>query len=437
MKNTEEDIKQKIIMPFLKTLGFEDDELQFEQSFSLKLGRYTVRVDTSKQIETASPRLDILVKRQGHNLFVVEAKTDENALTDEDRDQAISYARLVHPMAHLAVVTNGKEFKIYKVGDKSEIDKNKTKMLGYKIDQEMEVIYGEALEYFIGYSEENVQVFCNAQVDEGMKTLLGSRENRDRKFIPELFVPSRKLDKNVEDFLASVKPVFALIGESGSGKTCAMCGSARAKIKNSPVLFYRAINLTEGITKSIANDFNWTFSSYFDDIALFKRLNKLFNSKKIIIFIDGVDEWQQQNKVELLGDFAVKCRNGNFKLIISCKSGQWDKYLNRAGTPTSLSEELFLTDEKMKGYLVESFDEEEFHELIMKYRAFYDFNGLFESSVLDECRRSPFLLRVFFEVAQKTKCTNLTFGVIDFYHEYFKAVIERIPEDKDKALHTT
>ena len=163
----------------------------------------------------------------------------------------------------------------------------------------------------------------------------------------------------------------------------------------------------------------------------------MFKSKKIIIFIDGVDEWQQQNKVELLGDFAVKSRNGNFKLVISCKSGQWDRYLNRAGIPSLLSEEIFLTDEKMKGYLVESFDDEEFHELIKKYRAFYDFKGLFESSVLDECRRSPFLLRVFFEVALKTRCTNLTFGVIDFYHEYFRAVTERIPEDKDKALHTT
>ena len=65
MKNTEEDIKQKVVMPFLKSLGFEDNELEFEKSFFLRIGKFTTRVDTEEQIKTAQPRLDILVKRNG------------------------------------------------------------------------------------------------------------------------------------------------------------------------------------------------------------------------------------------------------------------------------------------------------------------------------------------------------------------------------------
>ena len=34
-------------------------------------------------------------------------------MTDEDRDQAVSYARLVHPIAPYAIITNAKETKIY------------------------------------------------------------------------------------------------------------------------------------------------------------------------------------------------------------------------------------------------------------------------------------------------------------------------------------
>ncbi len=162
MEHTEEDIKQKVIMPFIKSLGFDESELEFEKSFSLHLGRYAVRIDTEKQIKEAHPRLDILVKRDGRNLFVIEAKTDFKDLTDDDKEQAISYARLVHPMAPLAITTNGKDHRIYKVGDKTEIEKDKTQIIGYRIGEDLEKIYDEAFEYFIGYSFENVKIFCDA-----------------------------------------------------------------------------------------------------------------------------------------------------------------------------------------------------------------------------------------------------------------------------------
>jgi hypothetical protein len=80
-------------------LGFESHELSFENSFPIRLGRFTARVDTQKQITTASPRLDILVKHNGTNLFVIEVKNDSINLGDDDKEHAINYARIVHPMA--------------------------------------------------------------------------------------------------------------------------------------------------------------------------------------------------------------------------------------------------------------------------------------------------------------------------------------------------
>ena len=76
--------------------------------------------------------MDILVKRN-EKVFVIEVKTDCKDLTEDDKDQAISYAQLVIPMARLAIVTNGKDNRIYKVGDKSEIEKDKAKILAYKL----------------------------------------------------------------------------------------------------------------------------------------------------------------------------------------------------------------------------------------------------------------------------------------------------------------
>ena len=215
-----------------------------------------------------------------------------------------------------------------------------------------------------------------------------------------------------------------------------MCGLAFDLITQYPVLFYRALNLTEGLTKSIANDFNWEFSTYYDDIRLFKRLDKLFRNRKILIFIDGIDEWMLPNKVEVVGDFASKIRNKNLKLVISCKSGQWDRFLTYRGIPTFLSEEVFALNEN-KGYLIEPFDDQEFYTLVAKYRQFYDFKGVFESDVLEECKKSPFLLRVFFEAAHRTKLPHLTFSIKEFYDEYYEAVIERIPDNSREVAENT
>jgi hypothetical protein len=182
MGSTEEDIKLKVVYPLLRQLGFGDDELEFEESFLLRLGLFTYKVETKKQVETARSRLDILAKRDGRNLFIIEVKTDSKALTDDDRDQAVSYARLVHPMAPVAIVTNGKETKIYYTVDKNEIHPNKIDILGLTLEDDMLDHYEEAFQFFMGYSPENVQAFCQAQIHAGMKTLLGSKEEAFRKF---------------------------------------------------------------------------------------------------------------------------------------------------------------------------------------------------------------------------------------------------------------
>ncbi len=74
--STEEDVKIKIVLDYLKSLGFKEDELSFEDSFLLYLGRSTYKIDTLEQRTKAQPRLDILVRRNNINLFVVEVKSD-------------------------------------------------------------------------------------------------------------------------------------------------------------------------------------------------------------------------------------------------------------------------------------------------------------------------------------------------------------------------
>jgi hypothetical protein len=98
---TEEEIKVKYVLPWLEKSGVALHEMQLERTFSLKIGRQSVLAGQAqpRKSDIVSGRLDILVQREGRNLLIVETKADGLELTDDDRDQAISYARLVHPIA--------------------------------------------------------------------------------------------------------------------------------------------------------------------------------------------------------------------------------------------------------------------------------------------------------------------------------------------------
>lgn len=82
----EEEIRGNLLLPFLNDLGFDPSEILLEKSFSIRLGK-------SKHIVRG--RSDILCKRNGSNLFVVELKNDSIPIKEEDIDQGISYARLL------------------------------------------------------------------------------------------------------------------------------------------------------------------------------------------------------------------------------------------------------------------------------------------------------------------------------------------------------
>ena len=188
MLTNEEDVKIKLVMQYLRSLGFDESELSFEKSFTLKVGRYTLRVETNEQVHTAQPRLDILIKRSHRNLCVVEVKDTSVPIGSDEIDQAVSYGRLVHPLVPICIITNGKEWMIVDTITKEKIAENNklSETLKYEVSLPQEAYY-EALQHFIGYSQENVLTFCGQQVNNYMEPLKGSKDDRDKKYIEELY----------------------------------------------------------------------------------------------------------------------------------------------------------------------------------------------------------------------------------------------------------
>src|SRR6266478_3702370 len=112
----EEEVKVKHVLPWLEQHGIHKNEIELERSFRVKIGKHSVLLGgehEERKRPVAGARLDILVRRANFNLMVIEVKAEYVELTNDDRDQAISYARLVDPIAPYALVTNGNQYLLY------------------------------------------------------------------------------------------------------------------------------------------------------------------------------------------------------------------------------------------------------------------------------------------------------------------------------------
>lgn len=150
---TEEDVLNKLVIPFLtENLGLNAVDMDFQRTLKLRLGLSIHEIDSRKQPFSASWRHDVLVKSGETNLFIIEVKGSEIKISLDDAEQAISYARLVHPIAPIAMVTNGRDWKIYDTVSKIEIPRDDPKIKGpYKAELPDEK-YFEAMRYFFGLS---------------------------------------------------------------------------------------------------------------------------------------------------------------------------------------------------------------------------------------------------------------------------------------------
>lgn len=428
----EEEIKIKVVLPFLSSLGFVESDLVFEKSFSIKAGRSTFKIDNTKNVDTINPRLDILVKGKTHgsNLFVLEIKADNIQITNEDIDQAISYSRLVHPIAPISIITNGETIRIFDTISKKELntdsDKIKAKCEGNEIKLDIDTYY-EALSNFLSYSENNLTNFLRQEYFLNTKNIRGSIEEKNKIYIDDVYASPQKLNKIFDDFLSQGKKVFGLVGMSGMGKTCWMCNTAAKLIEKSIPVFYYNFNLIKnGIFTDIANDLNWSenISPILNEYEAIKRLLKIFKKATVFIFLDGLDERRQGNDIVIMEEFIKQIQSRDIKVVVTCKTYDWEKFIKNNRAVTKFSDELFCDKddeegrEKYKGIVISELEDDQLRVMINKYKKFYNYYGRIQSSLYDEFKRNPFLLRIAFEYASKKNIKFLNLSIKELYEHY-------------------
>lgn len=94
---SEEDVKINVILPYLKSLGYESDTMRFENSIDVQIGTKKAKV-----------RSDIEIYIDGNIQLIIDVKSPKVSIAEKEILQSSSYAKLIStPPAVYAVTTNG------------------------------------------------------------------------------------------------------------------------------------------------------------------------------------------------------------------------------------------------------------------------------------------------------------------------------------------
>jgi len=425
----EEEIRGKLLLPFLKDLGLDNSELFLETSFSIRLGK----------TRTITGRSDILCKKNGKNLFIIELKNDSIAIKDNDIEQGISYARALDEIAPFTIISNGKITRIFDTISKKELtgknisEESEYWKNGYTLstDEELKIRY-EALKKFISFSPENLKLFCEKQVLDRMGPIIGNVDDPTSKFVRELYCDRPNLLFDFNNFLNSDAKIYSIVGSAGVGKTNAICSLAWQTLESNFVFFYNASIINKSPLEHIAQDLNVVFSGRSISDLVLKKLDEIgsFINKNIVIFIDAIDECKNSDISLELSEIALACRNlTKVKICISCKTSIWEKILKINGTNTHLYEELKKYHKPIKkinntpGFLLEDFTDLELNQIIPLYRNTFKFKGQISQKLLKELHNG-FFLRIFSEVYRNNEVPT-EINDKDLIKKYLKQSLEK------------
>lgn len=436
--DSEEDLRTAIISYFSE-LGFDADEISCEDSFSVRLGHNAINIDKTR----LHGRSDILIARNEEPLAIVETKAPTHDLVDEDAQQAISYARLLATIAPFAIVTNGKETKVYDVlaSGLTLID-DPHKSIWYKNNQKIsssilsDDILFEATKTLVAINNGTIEKFCASQVGNAL-TDLKSNLHQNKKYIPELYVERNHLDENFKKWLNEDLPVFAVVAPSGYGKTNFMCAKVEEVISTNFALFYSCGRFVRSFVDSVRNDFIWEFHREKNLIQIINRLDSISQKadKKLYIFLDAIDENPtgiRAIKNELL-DFSKKIQQyPHVRLVISCKTFDWPNividgnqsynFLAETITPEVTKNRELTTSPVAEriGIHLDEFTVEEAAEATTKYKSAFSLHGDFYGELL-EVSRNPLMLRFISETySEKKEKLPTAVSSLELFNLYLK-----------------
>lgn len=256
---------------------FKDVNVQHQKSFNIHFGHHNVLVDLNDPSKYASRAIfDVLLTIDDKNIILLELKREGLALTTNDKEQGLSYARLVHPMPPITLISNGNENKFFNTYTKESLDCQEIDILFLeKITESSFKLalndYKEAVNTLLNNDNTVFSKIINQITESKFEMLSGQIDDFNIPICPE-FQIERELLLDVEKLFANSNSLVGIVGYSFSGKTSLL------------YQFFKKINSD--------NNFLLYLDCYDHNYSILQQLaNHFSKNTKVLITKDKIREW--------------------------------------------------------------------------------------------------------------------------------------------------
>lgn len=189
---------------------FRSVNVEHQKSFSIKFGHHNVMVDLKEPSSHSSRAIfDILLTVDNLNIILLELKREGLPLTEDDIEQGISYARLIHPMPPLTLISNGVDnlfFDTY-TKERSDVTTVDMDLIKRKVDSSFALAIGDfknALNILLNNEPEIFSQIINQISEERFERYFGSIENVTKPICLD-FLIDRKVISNIHNHFSKKK----------------------------------------------------------------------------------------------------------------------------------------------------------------------------------------------------------------------------------------
>lgn len=294
---TEADLESRIDAVLLEAFPWlPPGSLKHQTKFAFKFGHKTVEIDGAK-VSQAQARADILIIKDEIPVAVLELKRPGLELLPEDRDQGLSYARILHPRPPLVIVSNGAEHVILETHSgmewqpETQSEQAVQKLMAAAgaiaaadLDHAVEVLLGPGSAVWVDA--------IRAATETVLSDMTGDWDEFDKPFVEGFLIPRRAADAVLHE-VRRPKRITILEGAALSGKSSVLreIATSQKNADDMAVLFVEAdshgdTGIVETITAILADGLGWNVST--DDTRAWLVRMSHQAGHALVLAIDGI-----------------------------------------------------------------------------------------------------------------------------------------------------
>lgn len=236
-----------------------------QTKFTFTFGHSPITVD-GRAAYSATARADVLLSYGQEPLAVLELKRPGNPIDEQDVEQGLSYARMLHPRPPLVAVTNGTEVVLrethtgaeWNPSERAETELAKLLKSAFKV---AEGDLKRAVSTLMGSNSEVWMQAIRHTSSLAIEEQSGAWPDQRLPFVPEFLIP-RKVTAVMVNLIEKGERLILLEGPPLSGKSNVLreLTVRSEEDHNTAVLFVEAdsgANIFRGIADALSNALSW------------------------------------------------------------------------------------------------------------------------------------------------------------------------------------